>query len=403
MNTKIAIHSRNLEARKQTLETWEISQQDKKDILKFLEQLGLGKINQGKKISEMRQLKYLDILKTPFEYFNKPISNLTPKDTEDFDKALTSNKIQSFKKKPFAHSTKADIRRLLRIYLKWKFGDTEKYRKLAGWFDTREPKKTPDYLSEPEIVRLYKACKTSKERFIVSVLFDAGCRIEEFLNIRYEDIQLPKGKDNFVKITLKVEYSKTQGRTISLYWKHSLEAVRDMLLEREKEGIKSSDAVIIDKYDNLRQFLYRIGNNALGKNIHAHLLRHSSATYYAPKLNRQELCYRYGWAFSSDMPDVYISRAGMESKQLDEKFSSTELEDLKKQIDKLNQDNEITKLNNQAEYNKLKKHNQVFAKVLGLWASKEVRPEDKQKVMEQFQKWMGDLKEGESLEEKERN
>ena len=58
------------------------------------------------------------------------------------------------------------------------------------------------------------------------------------------------------------------------------------------------------------------------------MFRHTSATYYATKLNRQELCYRYGWKFSSDMPDVYISRAGMESKQLDEKFKATELEEL---------------------------------------------------------------------------
>lgn len=51
-------------------------------------------------------------------------------------------------------------------------------------------------------------------------------------------------------------------------------------------------------------------------------------------MNRQELCYRYGWAFSSRMPDVYISRAGMENKDLDEKFRATELEEVRSQLSK---------------------------------------------------------------------
>ncbi|MEI8041245.1 MAG: hypothetical protein WCL11_07545 [Verrucomicrobiota bacterium] len=37
-------------------------------------------------------------------------------------------------------------------------------------------------------------------------------------------------------------------------------------------------------------------------------MRYSSTTYCATKLNRQELSYRYGWVFSSDMLDEYISR-----------------------------------------------------------------------------------------------
>lgn len=34
------------------------------------------------------------------------------------------------------------------------------------------------------------------------------------------------------------------------------------------------------------------------------------------------------------MPDVYISRSGMENKQLDEKFKATELEEIQKQLNK---------------------------------------------------------------------
>lgn len=190
---------------------------------------------------------------------------------------------------------------------------------------------------EAEIERLYKHCRNARQRFLIAVLFDSGARAEEFHNIRFEDIYLPKGKENFVKIAFKQEYSKTLGRTIALYWKYSLEAVKDYLAERVAEGLKPTDPVFRSDYVSTRKLLQRLGELALGRPVHYHLFRHSSSTYYATKLNRQELCYRYGWKFSSDMPDIYISRAGMESKNLDEKFTRTELSTLKDDLVKVEQ------------------------------------------------------------------
>ena len=170
---------------------------------------------------------------------------------------------------------------------------------------------------------MLRGCRTAQQRFALAVLFDSGARAEEFINIRYEDIQLPEGKENFVRLTLKEEYNKTKGRTISLYWRHSLTAVTDYLRERVAQRISPKDPVYNYLYPALRMFIGRLGRRVLKRRIRAHLFRHSSATYYATKMNRQELCYRYGWRFSSNMPDVYISRAGMESHELDQKFTAT--------------------------------------------------------------------------------
>jgi len=41
------------------------------------------------------------------------------------------------------------------------------------------------------------------------------------------------------------------------------------------------------------------------------VVRHSLATYWAPKMNRYQLCAKCGWAFGSDMPDGYIKRKGI--------------------------------------------------------------------------------------------
>lgn len=341
-NIKIEIHTRSIAPRLESLQTWNISKEDKKDLLKFIDGLGLGKVNKGYKLSEARQVKYLDVLRTPLEFFKKPTSKLTLKNVEDFERALSSGELKSSKGESYAHSTQVDMRRAIQVYLKWKLGE-RKADQLTDWFDTKDMVRTPDYIKESDILKLYKACKSAEERYLIAVLFDAGSRAEEFHNIRYEDIQLPKDKESYVKLTLKEEYSKTKGRVISLYWKHSLDAVSDFLKEREREGIRTDEQVYTKKYDNSRKFLQRVGKKVLGKPLHYHLFRHSSATYYAPKINRQQICIRYGWGFSSRMPDVYIARAGVENSEIDEKMTQTELADLKAQIDRQAQENKIRK------------------------------------------------------------
>jgi integrase len=360
---------RYFKTRKKGLDYWHVPPAVRKDLLQFISELDMGKVNRGRRISESRQTKYLDLLKTPLEFFNKPTDSISHQDVERFEKALAADKIQSrLKKQPYTLSTKVDIRKALKIFLRWRVGEA-KALDLVGWLDTRNKRKTPDYLSEPEIEKLLKGCNTAEQRFLVAVLFDSGARAEEFVNIRYEDVHLPEGQNNFVKITLKQEYSKTLGRTISLYWRYCTEAVQDYLKERIAAGIRAEDPVFAKNYDSMRMFLVRLGKRILGKHVHPHLLRHSSATYYAPKLNRQELCYRYGWRFSSNMPDIYISRAGMENKELDTKFSNVELGGLKDELAQLQQQTKIKDeriVSLQQNLNEMQKNMAMIAEVLAM-------------------------------------
>src|SRR3989344_6136788 len=142
-NVKIDIHNRSIKTRKEGIKNWKVHDVVKKSLLKFLDELALGKVNKGVKISEGRQSKYIDILKIPLEYWNKPENKLTMKDIEKFEKDLSSGKIKSRKEEAYSKSTKVDIRRGLKVYLKWKLGET-KANQLTDWLDTREIKTTPD-------------------------------------------------------------------------------------------------------------------------------------------------------------------------------------------------------------------------------------------------------------------
>jgi integrase len=337
MLERIRIDHGDFEAKRRQIQQWKIPETVKRELLRFVDDLALGKVNRGKRISPARQMKYLHALRAPLEFFNKITIRLTLRDIENFEKALHSGQLCSRAKgKPFAHSTQVDMRMLLKIFLRWRLGSA-KALSLTSWLDTRSRPKTPDFLKESEIERLYKHCRTGRQRFLVAVLFDSGARAEEFHNIRLEDVYLPEGKENFIRIALKEEYSKTLGRTIALYWKFSSEAIKEYLAERVAEGAKPTDPVFQGEYSATRKFLQRLGKSVLKRPVHYHLFRHSSATFYATRLNRQELCYRYGWKFSSNMPDIYISRAGMETKALDEKFTQTELGAVKDELVQLEQ------------------------------------------------------------------
>ena len=334
---KIKIHNANLDVRKESfLKDNNIPKEDKKDMIEFLRLAELGKINLRKKIGNSRLLKYIENLRPAWYYFKKSLDKITLKDMETFEKDLSSNKIRNPRNgKPYSENTKCDFKKTLKIYLKWKLRDNpSKFVELTNWIDTSVKQKTPDYIKEQDVIKLYKGCKDSKQRFLVAVLFDAGCRIEEFLNIRKEDIEEPNANSPYYKITLKEEYSKTAGRTIGLYWQYSTEAIREYLSEH---FLKPSEPVYTAKYDDVRFYLGRLGKRVLKRRIYAHLFRHSSSTYYASKLNRQQLCYRFGWAFSSRMPDIYISRAGMVEEKINEQFKNEEISALRERLDKYEQ------------------------------------------------------------------
>lgn len=344
-NVKIPIRNNLLPKTLAGIQKWHISDQDKLDLPRFFNDLESGRVT-GNQLKSNTICFYAISLRISLEYLKKQTSSLVRTDItklcDDLRKDVLQRRLLRKDGKggrrehtePYTDRGKIKIQNALILYLRWKLAESADPLIALLKIRPRLKQPTPAYLSEGEVEKLYKGCQTNEERFAIAVLFDSGARAEEFHNIRHEDIALPKSNENFVKLTLKEEYSKTKGRVISLYWHHSLEAIRDYLSDRLRDGLMPADPVFAAGYSRTRKFLYRLGKRVLGRPVHYHLFRHSSATHYASKLNRQQLCIRYGWRFSSPMPDVYISRAGVDDKELDKKFEATEIGELKDRLEK---------------------------------------------------------------------
>jgi len=344
---KVLTHKRYAENKIKDVDNWKIDDSDKKDVKQFIEDYKSGEITGriGTNI-EATVERVLQLLRISLESLSKnkknTIGKFTKKNEEDikkFKEAILKDKLKNKYKKPFAIKGKKMLFITLRQYLKWKL-EPDVAAVLIKPLNIRIESKKPEpkFLTISEIDKLYKNCKNNKQRFIIAVLFGSGTRAEEFLNTRYSDYVLPDKNETFVKLRIREGFSKTGGRTISLYYDKCLEAVRDYLKERQNEGIEPDEPVLKDNYENMLAWLSNFGNKTLKKRVHFHLFRSSCATWLANRFNRQQMCYYFAWKFNSSMPDTYISRKGLIMEDVDDKFERTELEELKTKLEKENQE-----------------------------------------------------------------
>ncbi|HRZ85198.1 MAG TPA: site-specific integrase [Candidatus Paceibacterota bacterium] len=351
---KIPIRQLNMDKKMAGISKWKIDAKDKKEVKDgWIKALRLGELT-GKVVKDGGLSVYLSDIKIALEFFKKPTAKLTLDDIKRLHEAMIKDelthplkkrvdkeingKIETSTitiKKPYSRYKKISIRNSLILYLKWKFDDgAYKFIKILK-IKMGGKVKEVDAPPEEEVEKLIDACTENYERFFVCALFDTGCRAEEFHNIRMEDVLFPKTGENFIKIRVREAYSKTKGRVISCYWKHSTKIITDYYNERLKEGAKPTDPVFPKTYPMMRKFLHRLGLRALGKSIHYHALRHASATHYIYIIkNDHQMNYRYGWNFGSPMIQRYSRRRDL-SEELDKEVEQTEMSTLKSEIEKL--------------------------------------------------------------------
>ncbi|MCK5050812.1 MAG: tyrosine-type recombinase/integrase [Candidatus Cloacimonetes bacterium] len=132
----------------------------------------------------------------------------------------------------------------------------------------RPDKKVVDYLTYPQVLELILGSETTS--LIIEFLFKTGCRISELINVRNMDINVDEqvriklmgkgSKQRTVFIDQKL-YTRIRGQFQGLHY--LFENSRHHKLDRS----------------NLYREITNAGERILGRKIHPHLLRHSTANY----------------------------------------------------------------------------------------------------------------------------
>lgn len=348
---KVLCHKDNFEEKIQEISEWKVSRQEQDHIKKYFDDYRRGKItNRVSENPERSFLRILDYLKVGLEN----LDSMSIKGVEEFQKRLLKNEIRyerANKKFDYSLRGKQDIMNNLKRYLIWR-GKNLIVMPLE--VKIKVPKKDFDIISKEETDLFVDSVEDIGKKFFIRTLRFGGMRAEEFYNIRDSDFIFPKENEQFVKIRLRHEFSKTEGRTISIYDKKYLKIAKQFIYLRKQEGMKPEEPVFNLAYNSMKKWLRRSSMKILGRPISHHTFRHSLATDLASEMNRQQLCIYFGWKFSSNMVDKYIQRNGVDMKLIEEKFSKTNIEELENEVEHLKGTIEIMSNSFKIDVKKLK-------------------------------------------------
>ena len=280
---------------------------NKKIILDFLRDCELGKTilkGEKKKIGYNRLIRVAGLLRQmDNKWLKKPFNEVKQQEMDDFILGLERGLITQKNGRAYTIESQKTIKKFIRKFYKWLLGDSVDYPDLVKHVDTSGPAPEINAIPKEEIDKLLSRTGHLSHKFVIAVLFDGGLRVGEFFNLRMEDITK---KEDYYLVHIKV--SKTKPRTISLPLYP--EIIEEYLAEHpDKKNPKSLLSIMT--YASARNMIKRLGGKVLKKNVYCHLLRHSSATFYANHLNHYQMCKRYGWCMASDMPNRYVDTAGV--------------------------------------------------------------------------------------------
>lgn len=288
-----------------------LSERNKEIILNYIRDSKLGKVvrkGQKRKIGAGRNLQTASYLtRMAKDWFKKNLDKVTHKDVETFILNLENGVILSKFGTPMKSETQCNIKKFLRKFYKHLYGEGKFVPDIVEWIDTS--KQIAKISAVPGlktgIDRLVALIPNFMKKALISVSFDSGFRSDELLNVRMKDVE--KRSDGIYYLTCR--YSKTKPRTVSIPLASN--ELSRWLNEHPDKDNPQAQLFPLSKVA-FTKTINSYGRKALQTHITPHMLRHTSATYYASRLDRSSFCKRFGWSYSSTSPDRYIDFSKIE-------------------------------------------------------------------------------------------
>lgn len=294
------------------------------DYLQSIERIGRAAATIGNNIQFMRFLiTHTDadinkLTRRDVDYIQDEINNWTKKDCKPASKSSK-------------HLMKVMLRRFLVKYGK-SIGNKEMIE--AADFDFAKVKgiklENEDILTEDEVNRIISACRSIRDKAVISLLYESGARVGEIEKLKIKDV-----KDNKYgfHVTLNGKTGKRQViihqcQEVLKLWlnahpdNQNPESPLFTTVKQYNENSFSFDKLEREraqngphKYNELKRgvidsILKTAAERAgIKKRIYPHLLRHSQATRLANTLTEQQLKKRMGWTGGSTMAATYVHLA----------------------------------------------------------------------------------------------
>ena len=250
-----------------------------KQFLINLDRKGLSERRKKKYLILLRKISYIKLAK-----FNK--SNV-----EKFFFYLKHSKLSD--------ETKKDYWIMFRIFVKWfkpKI-DTGEYKLKIG----KTIKLPEEILTLQEIRKIVLHARSIRDRAMISLLYDSGCRPSELLDLQRKDVIFD---DDGLIVLFN---GKTGGRRIRIITTlDSDKFLREYLQSSFNDRIFGKIGIA-----RLNQIVKEYAENTkINKKVYTYIFRHSRATHLAKYLTEQQMKIYLGWSMSSKMVAVYVHLSG---------------------------------------------------------------------------------------------
>ena len=235
-------------------------------------------------LSKSRINRYLAVLKK-CEQLGIDFENLKQSDVDRFFFWLMRQKLTSWTR----YTDWMIFKKIVRKILKRRDINFDEYR-------IPKPSSNLQILTLEEIHALIRAAKTFRDKLLIFLLYESGCRIGELLSLTRGNIIFDE-HGALLKVT-----GKTGTRVVRVV--KCAEMLRVWVKTLTGEKVFDLTQRAVEKL--LKSCAKRAG---IKKRVYPHLFRHTRATHLARYLTDRELCLYFGWSPNSRMPAYYAHLA----------------------------------------------------------------------------------------------
>ncbi|MDI6905411.1 MAG: tyrosine-type recombinase/integrase [Candidatus Bathyarchaeia archaeon] len=312
------------------------------DLIEFRKYLETYPSRIGKPRSKATIKMYLDILKRLVRWLDKrgvkDFKDVSARELEEFiinyeckRYVWGKGRRRIYLNKPIGWQFRNIVITTVMMFYKWLYRDDpniecpQSVRNL-GKLEARPPldersrvKEASELLTDEELLSLLKACETGRtslqvkrDRCLVSILYESGCRACEILNLENGDI---KATEYGFKIEVR---GKTGRRTIPII--DSAKYLLEWVNVHPKGNNPNVPLFVSISKNHYLEKLTRTGlygiikglakKAGIKKRVYPHLFRHTRATELSAYTSEAYLRKIQGWTKSSTMPAFYIKLSG---------------------------------------------------------------------------------------------
>jgi len=220
---------------------------------------------------EMRRRKYSDRTIKTYLYCVDKFFSKTKKTIDKISKTDVREYLTNIAEKKTGNTTNVNLNAL-----KFLFEDILGKRMKLDIKYSKVPEKLPVVLTKQEVKRLFDAINNEKHKLMIQLMYSAGLRVSELINLKVEDLKINEGygyvrqgKGNKDRLFIIAESLKEELKKFIAKKKISEYNYLFISNRERKYSVRS-----------LQQIIKKAGRKAgIVKNISCHTLRHSFATH----------------------------------------------------------------------------------------------------------------------------